>query len=110
MIMDGFLVYVNVNEDGEITEGLTGVNIIPDRQYDFFFYLEEKIDLLKYKIEDRQLVKVVEDMPLLPNLKNYVSNKGDNINKITTGTLIANDNNDERVLLLSDDINEYKDS
>lgn len=56
--------YVNVSEDGEIIEGLTGVNVIPDRQYDFFFYLDEKIDLLKYKVEDGQLVKVVEDMPL----------------------------------------------
>lgn len=61
-----FLVFCNVDDEGNIIEGISGINIIPGKQYDYFFYREEndKIDMLKYKVEDRRLVKVVEDMPL----------------------------------------------
>lgn len=54
-----FLVFCNVDEDGNIVDGLTGNNIIPSKQYDHFFYLgEEGIDdLMGYKVVDNKLVK-----------------------------------------------------
>lgn len=56
--MEGFLVYANVDKNGNIKEGLSGFNIIPDRQYDYFFFLDKEIDLMDYKIENNKLVKI----------------------------------------------------
>lgn len=53
----GFLVFVNYDAEGNIVEALTGFNVIPDRQYDDFFYLEEEINVLEYVVEDRRLVQ-----------------------------------------------------
>ena len=53
MFQKHYLVFCNADEDGRIIEGIQGVNIIPDKEYDFFFYLGEgnkEIDLIDYKI------------------------------------------------------------
>jgi hypothetical protein len=54
----GFLVFCDVTEDGYFTDVLAGFNIIPNRQYDYFFYLDEWVDLMNYKVdlENRKLV------------------------------------------------------
>lgn len=59
---NNFLLFCNVDEEGNIIEGVTGNNIIPDKQYDFFFYLGEEgvEDLLLYKIINNELVKNAE--------------------------------------------------
>lgn len=52
----GFLVFAITNKQNEIVEGLSGYNVIPDQQYDYFFYLEEEIDILQYLVIDNKLV------------------------------------------------------
>jgi hypothetical protein len=47
----GFLVYCDVNEEGYFKEILAGFNVIPNRQYDYFFYLEEYVDLMDCKVD-----------------------------------------------------------
>jgi hypothetical protein len=37
------LLFVNIDENGNIIEALYGQNIIPDREYDFFFYTTEEV-------------------------------------------------------------------
>lgn len=49
--MAGYVVYCNTDEDGNITNGCWGINIIPDRQYDHFFYLNEPVDLMHCKVK-----------------------------------------------------------
>jgi hypothetical protein len=46
------LLYVNIDEDGNIVDSLYGQNIIPDREYDFFFYTTEEIaeNAFDYKV------------------------------------------------------------
>lgn len=46
------LLYVNIDENGNIIEALYGQNIIPDREYDFFFYTTEDIavNAFQYKV------------------------------------------------------------
>lgn len=56
------LVYCNVDEDGEIVEAILGPSIIPDKQYDYFFYSSDKgvyNDITQYKVDlkSKQLVK-----------------------------------------------------
>lgn len=58
------LVFCNTNEQGEITGSLQGERVLPDRQFDFFFYLDKQADaeiianLDDYKVDldTRQLV------------------------------------------------------
>lgn len=50
-LMMKFLVYCNVDSEGEIIEGIAGLRLIPDKQYDHFFFLEKEVDLLKMRIE-----------------------------------------------------------
>lgn len=46
------LLYVNIDSEGNINESLYGENIIPDREYDFFFYTTEEIatNAFAYKV------------------------------------------------------------
>jgi hypothetical protein len=37
------LLFVNIDNAGNITEALYGVNIIPDKEYDFFFIASEEV-------------------------------------------------------------------
>jgi hypothetical protein len=37
------LLFVNIDETGNVIEALYGENIIPDREYDFFFYTTEEV-------------------------------------------------------------------
>lgn len=37
------LLFVNIDENGNVIESLYGHNIIPDREYDFFFYTSEEV-------------------------------------------------------------------
>jgi hypothetical protein len=37
------LVFVNIDADGNVIESLYGNTIIPDREYDFFFFTTEEI-------------------------------------------------------------------
>lgn len=52
-----FIVFCNADEEGNITEAICGNNIVPDKQYDYFFYLDEPIDLMLYEISDDELIK-----------------------------------------------------
>lgn len=45
-----YLVYVNTDDDGNIINALAG-QVIPDRQYDHFFYLNEPVDLMHCKVK-----------------------------------------------------------
>lgn len=38
-------IYVNVDQDGNIIEASVGENIIPSKQFDFYFYSETEVDL-----------------------------------------------------------------
>ena len=52
-----YLLFCDVDETGNITDALTGVNIIPDRQYDYFFYgFNDDIFLYKVDVVARQLI------------------------------------------------------
>ncbi|NJP37202.1 hypothetical protein [Alkalicoccus luteus] len=53
-------IYCDVDENGDITESVSGQRIVPDRQYDYFFMVEDQEipnHIEDYKVEDRQLVK-----------------------------------------------------
>jgi hypothetical protein len=57
----GYLVFVDVDEQGNIVDAFIGVNIIPSRQYDYFFFtmdegVMENIGAYKVNIETRELV------------------------------------------------------
>ncbi|MFZ7945655.1 hypothetical protein [Neobacillus sp. 19] len=57
----GYLLFCDVDEQGNITDALSGVNIIPSRQYDYFFFtMDEGVveDVSQYKVdlEARQLI------------------------------------------------------
>lgn len=57
----GYLVFCDVDEQGNITDAFTGMNIIPSRQYDYFFFttdagVMEDISNYKVDLETRQLV------------------------------------------------------
>jgi hypothetical protein len=58
----GYLVFCDVDENGDIIDAYSGINIIPSRQYDFFFFTNDEgvtTDISQYKIdlETRQLIK-----------------------------------------------------
>jgi hypothetical protein len=46
------LLFVNIDETGNVIEALYGQNIIPDREYDFFFYTTAEIaeNAFDYKV------------------------------------------------------------
>ncbi|MED3623271.1 hypothetical protein P4482_09055 [Neobacillus thermocopriae] len=54
----GYLVFCDTDDSGNIIDVVAGINIIPNRQYDWFFYLQEPIDIMQYKVdmESRQLI------------------------------------------------------
>lgn len=54
------LVYVNVDDAGEITEGIAGRRVIPSKQYERFFVMNDEgvlHDLGDYKITNDKLIK-----------------------------------------------------
>ncbi|MEH7246453.1 hypothetical protein V7114_06595 [Neobacillus niacini] len=57
----GFLFFCNVDGDGKITESISGERIVPQKQYDYFYFIVGKEyeaflnDLPKYKVIDGQL-------------------------------------------------------
>ncbi|WP_187443521.1 hypothetical protein [Rossellomorea aquimaris] len=53
----GFLVFCNTDEQGNITLFVAGPRIIPDKQYEHFFFLTEPIEPSDYKVENGQLVE-----------------------------------------------------
>mgnify|MGYP001167322643 CR=1 FL=1 len=60
MIIDSdtpFLIFANVDKDGEIVDAITGYNVVPDKQYQYFFFRKKPIDIEKYKIVDGKLVE-----------------------------------------------------
>jgi hypothetical protein len=54
----GFLVFCDADEEGQITAYVAGQYIMPDRQYQYFYYLNESIDVSEYKIVDNKLQKI----------------------------------------------------
>ncbi|MFJ6415002.1 hypothetical protein ACIQLG_19675 [Terribacillus saccharophilus] len=52
------LLYCIVNEQGEILEAISGENIIPDKQYSFFFNTEttviDELDAYVVKVDNMQ--------------------------------------------------------
>jgi hypothetical protein len=55
-----FLVYADTDEEGNITEALAGPRVIPDKQYQYFFFLTSEIDLFDYKIINGKLTLKAE--------------------------------------------------
>jgi hypothetical protein len=58
----GYLLFCDVDEAGNIIDALSGANIIPSRQYDYFFFtmdagVMEDISLYKVDLDTRQLVR-----------------------------------------------------
>ena len=56
---NNYLVFCNTDKEGNINDGIVGNNIVPDKQYDYFFYLgnEGVDDLMEYKVEKGELVE-----------------------------------------------------
>lgn len=52
-----FLIFANADKNGEIIDAITGYNIIPDKQYQYFFFRKKPIDIERYKIVDGKLVE-----------------------------------------------------
>lgn len=48
--MGDYLVYINADSEGNITEGLIGQKVIPDKEYNHLFHLEKYVDLMDYKL------------------------------------------------------------
>jgi hypothetical protein len=46
------LLFVDIDEQGTIIDALYGYNIIPDREYNFFFYTTEEVaeNAFDYKV------------------------------------------------------------
>lgn len=64
--------YIDVDENGYITDILAGNNLVIDKEYDYVFDLSEDIDVIelqvKYKIVNGELVeKSPEEIPNEPN-------------------------------------------
>lgn len=60
--MEYILLFCDVDEEGNIIGALMGKNIIPNRQYDYFFFTNDPgvlDDISKYKVDvvTRQLVR-----------------------------------------------------
>lgn len=48
-----YQIFVDVDEEGNVRDNMVGINIIPDREYDFFFYQDVDIalNINNYKVE-----------------------------------------------------------
>jgi hypothetical protein len=46
------LLFVNIDSEGNVIDALFGHNVIPDREYDYFFFTVEEIavNAFKYKV------------------------------------------------------------
>lgn len=58
----GYLLFCDVDETGTITDAMSGANIIPSRQYDYFFYTSdhhvmENVSDFKVDLLTRQLIR-----------------------------------------------------
>ena len=54
------LIYVNVDETGEIIEALVGRRVIPDKQFRYFFITDDEEtleDIQRYKVVNYELVR-----------------------------------------------------
>lgn len=40
---EGTIIFADINEEGDIKDALVGKRILPDRQYDYFFYVEQEV-------------------------------------------------------------------
>jgi len=51
--MDGYLVFVNTDDEGNIIEARMGISPVPNKKYTFFFYFEEEFtdDITEYRVE-----------------------------------------------------------
>lgn len=52
------ILFCNTKEDGEIRGSLKGEFVVPDRQYEFFFYLDKEADANKIENLDEYKVDV----------------------------------------------------
>lgn len=52
----GVLLFCDVDENGKITESIVGERIIPMRQYDYFFYLNEDVETVSQNIPNYRVV------------------------------------------------------
>jgi hypothetical protein len=52
----GFLVFCDADENGNITGFVAGPKVIPDRQYEYFFFLMDAVDPSEYKVSNGELV------------------------------------------------------
>lgn len=50
------LLFCDVNSEGRITESFAGVRIVPSKQYDHFFYLNEDVEVVTQNIPNYQVI------------------------------------------------------
>lgn len=58
-----YLLFCNVDENGNIIDSFSGVNIIPSKQYEYFFLTQDKgvvEDISKYKVDLKARVLTVK--------------------------------------------------
>lgn len=55
--METFLVFCDTDEDGNITAFVAGPRVLPDRQYEYFFFLTEAVEPADYRVVDGKLVR-----------------------------------------------------
>lgn len=58
--MAGVLLFCDVDENGKLVESFVGERIIPMKQYDYFFFLTEDVEIVgqnipNYRVVDGQL-------------------------------------------------------
>lgn len=51
------LLFCDTDAEGNITSSLHGRNVIPTRQYEHFFYLNEEIDVSEYLVINGELIR-----------------------------------------------------
>ena len=46
------IIFCNTDEEGNITESLKGERVVPNRQYDHFFYMQDDIEVSNYRVQE----------------------------------------------------------
>ncbi|MBO1515651.1 hypothetical protein [Metabacillus bambusae] len=99
--MMNILLFCDTDENGNITESLKGFRVIPNQQYQHFFYLQEDLNVLDYKVINNQLAKI----PMPPQFvdieltNNTVELLWDNVENEKEYQVYKND----QLLVVSDD-------
>lgn len=52
----GILLFCDIDENGKITDSLYGERVIPMKQYDYFFYLQEEVETVGANIPNYRVI------------------------------------------------------